>query len=107
MAKLSMEKIKAETEPFDESSYLSSDARIQAFLLEAFESGDPAFIAKCLGIVAKARNMSRVARETGLTRQALYKALSGEGRPEFGTIIKVARALGYELTVKPGEQDAA
>lgn len=98
---------KIETEPFDASAYLTSEGRIQAFLLEAFESGDPAFIAKCLGIVAKARNMSRIARDTGLTRQALYKALSGEGRPEFGTIIKVARALGYDLTVKPGDRDAA
>jgi probable addiction module antidote protein len=98
---------KVETAPFDASSYLESEEDIQAFLLEAFDSGDPAFIAKCLGIVAKARNMSRIARDTGLTRQALYKALSGEGRPEFGTILKVARALGYEVTVKPGQQDAA
>jgi probable addiction module antidote protein len=98
---------KLDTEPFDASEYLDSEKRIRLFLEEAFDTGDPAFIVKCFGIVAKARNMSKLAKETGMSRPALYKALSGEGRPEFGTILKVARALGLDLTVKPHMSDAA
>ncbi len=62
---------------------------------------------KALGTVARARNMTRLARDTGMSRTSLYKALSGEGRPEFGTIMKVAKALGLDLTVKPHISDAA
>ncbi|MDE1158081.1 MAG: putative addiction module antidote protein [Neorhizobium sp.] len=86
------------TLPFDASEYLDTDEGIEEFMKAAFEDGDPAFIARCLGIVAKARNMSRLARETGMSRAALYKALSGEGNPEFATIVKVMKALGLELT---------
>ncbi len=86
------------TTPFDASEYLDTDEGIEEFMKAAFEDGDPAFIARCLGIVAKARNMSRLARETGMSRAALYKALSGDGNPEFATIMKVMKALGLELT---------
>lgn len=62
------------------------------------EAGDdPAFIAKALGTIARARGMSQVARDAGLSRESLYRALSGEGNPEFGTILKVVRALGFKL----------
>ena len=58
---------------------------------------DPAFIAKALGNIARARGMSQLARETGLGRESLYKALSGEGNPSFATILKVINALGVKL----------
>ena len=64
------------------------------------EAGDdPAFIAKALGTIARARGMSQVARDAGLSRESLYRALSGEGNPEFGTILKVAKALGLKLHI--------
>lgn len=87
-----------ETSPFDIAEYLDTEEGIEEFMKAAFEEGDPAFIAKCLGIVARAQNMSKLARETGMSRAALYKALSGEGNPEFATIMKVMKALGLELT---------
>ena len=65
------------------------------------EDGDPALIAAALGDIARARNMSQLARDTGMTREGLYKALSGEGNPSFATVTKVARALGFKLTLAP------
>jgi len=85
------------TIPFDAAETLNSPDEIDAFLEDAFDSGDPAFIAHALGIVARAKGMSRLADETGLSRQALYKALSAEGHPEFATVLKVANALGFRL----------
>lgn len=85
------------TSRFDAAEVLDTPEAIEAFLEEAFESGDPAFVTHALGIVARARGMSQLAAETGLSRQALYKALSPEGHPEFGTVLKVARALGFRL----------
>ncbi|HLP66692.1 MAG TPA: addiction module antidote protein, partial [Rhizobium sp.] len=82
-----------ETIPFDASEFFA-DAEAQAALLtDAFESGDAAYIANALGIIAKAKGMTRVAREAGVTREALYKALSERGDPKFSTILGVARAL--------------
>ncbi len=95
------------TRPFDIAEHLNSDEDIEEFIKAAFEEGDPAFIAKCLGIVARAQNMSRLARETGMSRAALYKALSGEGNPEFATIMKVMTALGLELTPALAQNRAA
>ena len=66
------------------------------------EAGDdPAFIAKSLGIIAKARGMSEVASKTGVTREGLYRSLSGNGNPEFATIFKVIHALGLKLHASP------
>ncbi|XKM42919.1 addiction module antidote protein [Rhizobium ruizarguesonis] len=65
---------------------------------DAFESGDAGYIAHALGVVAKARGMSRVARDAGVTREALYKSLSEKGDPKLSTLIGVAAALGYKLT---------
>ncbi|TCP19348.1 addiction module antidote protein [Simplicispira metamorpha] len=62
---------------------------------------DAAFIAAALGDIARARGMSQLARDTGLGRESLYKALSGEGNPSFGTILKVIHALGLKLTATP------
>ncbi|MCD0503298.1 addiction module antidote protein [Bordetella petrii] len=63
----------------------------------AESDGDAAFIAKALGDIARAQGMTKVAREAGLSRESLYKALSGEREPEFSTILKVSRALGLRL----------
>lgn len=87
-----------ETRPFDPSEYLDTDEGIQAYLEDAFASGDPSEITEALGVVAKAAGMSALARRTGLTRPALYKALTREGNPEFSTIMKVAAALGFKLS---------
>jgi probable addiction module antidote protein len=70
--------------------------------LEAcLEDDDPALIAATLGDIARARGMSQVARETGLSRESLYKALSGEGNPAFATVMKVVKALGLRLQAEP------
>lgn len=82
---------------FDAAAVLDAPEAIEAFLEDAFESGDAAFITHALGIVARAKGMSQLAVDTGLSRQALYKALSAEGHPEFGTVLKVASALGFRL----------
>lgn len=63
------------------------------------EEGDPALIAAALGDIARARGMTQVARDTGLAREALYRSLSGQGNPEFATILKVIDALGLRLQV--------
>jgi len=63
--------------------------------------GDPAFIAKALGDIARAKGMTQLARETGLGRESLYKALSSAGNPELSTILKVTRALGVRLAAVP------
>ncbi|MDZ4055035.1 MAG: addiction module antidote protein [Phenylobacterium sp.] len=85
------------TSRFDAAESLDTPEAIEAFLENAFESRDPSFITHALGIVARAKGMSQLAEETGLSRQALYKALSAEGRPEFSTVLKVASALGFRL----------
>jgi probable addiction module antidote protein len=85
------------TAPFDAAEVLDTEEAIEEFLAAAFETEDPAFIARALGTVARARNMSRLAEEIGMSRPALYRALSGEGNPEFATIAKVMRALGLKL----------
>ena len=90
---------------FDAADYLTTAESIEAFLEDAFEDSDPAFIAHAIGIVARAKGMSQLATDTGLTRQALYKALSAAGNPEFATVLKVANALGFRL--KPQRLPAA
>jgi probable addiction module antidote protein len=89
------------TKLFDAAEVLTSDARIAAYLEEAFEEGDPAGIALALGTVARARNISMIARDTGLTRETLYKALSAEGNPTLSTLTAVTKALGFQLSIKP------
>lgn len=88
----------ADFAPFDAAHYLDSDEVIQEFLNATCEDGTPNEIARALGTIARARNMTKLAQQTGLSRQALYKALSGEGNPEFATIVKVAQALGLRLS---------
>jgi probable addiction module antidote protein len=85
------------TEAFDAALVLDTPEAIEAYLADAFESEDPAMIAHAIGVVARAKGMTRMAEETGLTRQALYKALSPDGRPEFATVLKALRAVGFKL----------
>jgi len=84
---------------WDSAAHLETEEDIALYLEACIEEAgdDAAFIAKALGNVARARGMSRLAKETGLGRESLYKALSGEGNPSFGTILKVCHALGVAL----------
>ena len=91
------------TTRWDSAEYLQTEEDIKLYLEACLEDGgeDPAFLVHALGVVARAKNMSQLARDTGLTREGLYKALSPEGNPTFATVAKVAKALGYQLTVQP------
>jgi probable addiction module antidote protein len=90
---------KIETVPWDVVDQLKSDEDIAHYLEAVFDDGDPALITAALGDIARAKGMSQVAREAGLGRESLYKALSSEGNPEFATVLKVIRALGLKLKV--------
>lgn len=92
------------TKPFDPAEYLDDSESIAAYMSEALESEDPAFIADALGVVARARGMSEVAHEAGVSRESLYRALSTDGNPEFATVLRVVRALGLQLSVIPVQQ---
>ena len=83
--------------PFDPGEVLDTPEAMAGYLASAFESGDQAVIADALGVVAKAKGMTQLSQETGLARPALYRALSPGGHPEFGTVLKVLRALGVSL----------
>lgn len=82
---------------WDTAEILTTPERIAAYLEEVLAENDPAMITHALGVIARARGMSQLARDTGLTREGLYKALSMEGNPEFITVIKVINALGIRL----------
>ena len=93
--------IKPKTKLFDPAEYLDDSESIAAYLSDALESGDPAFISDALGVVARARGMSEVAREAGVSRESLYRALSADGNPEFATVLRVMKALGLQLSAAP------
>lgn len=86
---------------WDASEHLDSPDMIAAYLEAALEDGDAAAVAQALGDVARAVGMTQIARDTGLSREALYRALSADGNPEFGTVLKVLRALGLRLAPVP------
>jgi len=92
------------TKPFDPAKYLDDSESIAAYISDALESEDPAFVAYALGVVARARGMSEVAREAGMSRESLYRALSADGNPEFATVLRVVRALGLRLSATPVQQ---
>jgi|SRR5579872_1017632 len=94
-----MAKKKTKTFPYDSAEYLDSGEAINAYMEEALDTNDPAFIAKALGTIARARGMSEIAKKAGLSRESLYKALSTDGNPEFGTIIRVMHALGLKFSI--------
>lgn len=90
-------------EPFDAAEFLTTAESQMELLTEAFESGDATFIARALGVVAKVRGMTSVAKDAGVTREALYKALSEKGDPRLSTLLGVAKALGPKLKAVPVE----
>jgi probable addiction module antidote protein len=85
---------------FDPADMLKSDEAIEIFLADALETGDAGHIASALGVVARAKGMTRIARETGLAREQLYKSLSTTGNPTLETTLAVMKAIGFELTGK-------
>jgi len=90
---------KTTTTRYDVAEHLRTPEEMAAYLEACFEEadGDAAFIAKALGDIARAKGMSQVARDAGLSRESLYKALSGERSPGFETVLKVIKALGLKL----------
>ncbi len=92
------------TKPFDPAEYLDDVESVAAYMTEALESGDPAFIADALGVVARARGMTDVAREAGVSRESLYRALRADGNPEFATVLRVVQALGLKLSAAPAHR---
>lgn len=90
-----------ETTKWDSAELLDTPEAVAAYLEAAFEDGDPKVIAHALGVIARARGMTAVAKDAGVTREALYKALSMEGDPRLSTLLGVMKALGVQLIAKP------
>lgn len=95
---------KTATTRWDSAEHLRTDEDVRMYLEACFDEAgdDAAFLAHAFGMVARARGMMQLARETGLSREALYRSLSEEGNPTLDTLLKVTRALGLKLTVAPG-----
>ena len=95
--------MKTKLHEYDVAAHLRTPEEMAAYLEASIaeSDGDAAFIAKALGDIARAKGMAELARETGLGRESLYKALSAEGNPQLSTVLKVAKALGLEISVKP------
>lgn len=85
--------------PWDAATYLDTKEDIIAYLEAALEEGEPTLIVAALGDIARSKGMTYIARETGLGRESLYKALSNNGNPEFATVLKVINALGLRFQV--------
>ncbi|MDI6027740.1 putative addiction module antidote protein [Corticibacterium sp. UT-5YL-CI-8] len=92
-----------ETTKWDSAEYLKAEEDILAYLEAAFEDGDPALIKHALKVIARARGMTAIAKDAGVTREALYKALSEKGDPKLSTLLGVMRALGLSLAAKKSE----
>ena len=88
---------------YDPAAALENEAAIAVFLADALETGDATYIAKAMGVVARAKGMTELARATGLSREQLYRSFSEQGNPTLKTMLAVMRALGVELTVRPHE----
>ncbi|MDR6103184.1 putative addiction module antidote protein [Agrobacterium larrymoorei] len=85
---------------YDPAAALVDDEEIAAFMADAFETGDALYVAKALGVVARAKGMTEIARKTGLSREQLYRSFSENGNPTLKTTFAVMRALGIEMTAK-------
>ena len=92
--------MKKKATKFDPAEALGSDAAIAAFMADAFTSEDAGYIAHALGIVARARGMSQIAKQTGLSREQLYRSFSENGNPTLKTTLAVMKALGIELSAR-------
>ena len=86
--------------PFDPAEGLTSDEAVAGFMEEAFKTEDAGYIAHALGVVARAKGMTQIARQTGLSREQLYRSFSEGGNPTLKTTVAVMKALGIELTAK-------
>ena len=98
---------KIETTPWDPAEYMDSEEDMAAYLQAALEEGDASLVAAALGDIARAKGMTQIAKETGLGRESLYKALSPSGNPEFATILRVVAALGLRLNATPADVKSA
>jgi probable addiction module antidote protein len=94
------------TRVWDPAEHLVTEEDMAAYLEAALQEGDSALIAAALGDIARAKGMSQIARDAGLGRESLYKALSADGNPEFATIMKVVSALGLQLHASPARAAA-
>ena len=83
------------------ANYLRDEEDVAEYLRQVLEDGDPAELAGALGSIARARGMTQLAKDTGLSRESLYRSLSGERAPSSDTLFKVMRALGFKLTIGP------
>jgi probable addiction module antidote protein len=86
--------------PYDPAEALTSNEAIDEIMKDAFESGNAGYIAYALGIVARARGMTEIAKETGLAREALYRSFAAEGNPTLKSVLAIMQSLGLELTMK-------
>ncbi|MDR0736020.1 MAG: putative addiction module antidote protein [Zoogloeaceae bacterium] len=96
----------SELKRFDAAEYLTDEEAIAEYLTVVLEDGDPAGLVQALGTIARARGMSQIARDSGITREALYKALRRDASPRFETISRVCQALGVRLAAVPVENAA-
>lgn len=94
---------KTVTKPWDPAEHLDTEEDMAAYLEAALAESDPTLVAAALGDIARAKGMSQVARDAGLGRESLYKALSPTGNPELATILKVVSALGLQLHAAPAK----
>ncbi|WP_067514993.1 addiction module antidote protein [Endozoicomonas ascidiicola] len=85
---------------YDPAAALDSPEAIELFMADAFETGDASYIAKALGVVARAEGMGGIAKQTGLSREQLYRSFSEDGNPTLKTILTVMQALGLGITAK-------
>lgn len=85
---------------YDPAVALDSPEAIATFMADALETADAAYIAKALGVVARAKGMTEISRETGLSREQLYRSFSEQGNPTLKTMLRVMRALGVDMTAK-------
>ena len=98
---MSKSKARAKLLPFDAARYLTDDAAVAEYMTAVLETGDPDLLLLALGDIARAKGMAQVARDAGLGRESLYKALAPGAKPRFDTVLKVARALGVKLSAHP------
>lgn len=93
--------MKEEFSRYDTAEYLTNEKEMVAYLNAVMEEGDPNLLAAALGDIAKARGMGQLSKAVGMSREGLYKALSGSGNPAHATIVKVVDALGFKFTIQP------
>ena len=91
----------SELQEFDAAEYLSTEEKVAAYLTTVLEENDPALLAAAIGDIARARGMTQVAKDSGIAREALYKALRPGSKPRFETISRVCAALGVRLVAQP------